>query len=75
MELASKMATTCRKSTMEQTKQSREKMGNPKKKAPTPSKSGKSSAAMPLSDTEKSVKLQEQAIIIAFLEKELAKKV
>ena len=67
------MATGRRKFTMEQTKQSKERMGNPKKKGPTPSTSGQSPAAMPLSDADKSVKLQEQAIKIAFLEKQLAK--
>ena len=68
------MATTRRKSTVEQTKQSKERVGNPKKKAPTPSKSGQSSTAMPLSEEDKAIKLQEQALKIAFLEKELAKR-
>ena len=72
MDLASKMATTRRQST-EKNKQSKEKMGNPKKKVPTPSKSGQSAAAKPLSDEEKTEKLQRQAIQIAFLEKQLNK--
>ena len=46
-------------------------MGNPKKKAPTPSKSGESTAVMPLSDDDKTVKLQNMAIKLAFLEKQL----
>ena len=71
VDLASKMATTRRQSTVEKNKQSKEKMGNPKKKVPTPSKSGQSAAAKPLSDEEKTEKLQRQAIQIAFLEKQL----